>query len=256
MLVIGAVLIVVAAVLAVPAVIALLRYTAHRDFERLRPRALAARDGEDVEVTGIAVAGPAGEEESRLARIPCVWHCHEVLRHYWTPAPDPRTGERERAYDPIAEYGEGTPFGLMGLGASAERAAAVLVDPADAAADGIDLALQRVVGRPQKGVRAPADDLLPRVKGRISGLFRGETIEFEYREWLIKSGTPVTVRGRVQVRDGRPFLTAPPDDKLRITRAAEAPAQEAARSGRRALLLGGGTLASAGVGLLMVLGAV
>ncbi|MFW5415923.1 hypothetical protein J0910_04780 [Nocardiopsis sp. CNT-189] len=256
MLVIGAVLIVVAAVLAVPAVIALLRYTAHRDFERLRPRALVARDGQDIEVTGVAVAGPYGEDESRLARIACVWHCHEVLRHYWTPAPVPETGERERTYDSIAEYGEEVPFGLVGPGTPEDRAATVLVDPADAAADGIDLALQRVVGRPQKGVRAPADDLLPRVKGRISGLFRGETIEFEYREWLIKSGTPVTVRGRVQVRDGRPFLTAPPDDKLRITRTEQPPAQEAAHSARKALLLGGGTLASVGVGLLMVLGAV
>ncbi len=59
----------------------------------------------------------------------------------------------------------------------------------------------------------------------------------------------------MQVRDGRPFLTAPPDDKLRITRTEQPPAQQAARTGRRALLLGGGTVASAGVGLLLVRGA-
>ncbi|WP_017538158.1 GIDE domain-containing protein [Nocardiopsis halophila] len=256
MVVIGAVLIAAAAVLAVLAARALRRYAEQRGLERVRPRALAAMRGEDVTVTGAAVAGPGGRDESPLARLACVWHGHEVLRHYWSVEADARTGERERRADPIADYTSEEPFALVAPGEEG-TSGPVLVDPADAAVEGVELALQRVVGRPEKGVKAPADDLLPRVKGRISGLFRGETIEFEYREWLLAPGAPVAVSGRVELREGRPVIAAPPDGRVRIVRLGSADgAPEAARSRRQALLLGGGTLASACAGLLMVLGVV
>ncbi|GAB3479795.1 GIDE domain-containing protein [Nocardiopsis coralliicola] len=255
MLVVGAALIVLAAVLAVAALRAVRRYSAHRGIEGVRPRALAARVGEDVRVRGTAVPGPQGGSESRLARADCVWHGHEVLRHYWSPEPSGAEAVRERRADSIADYASAEVFSLVGASARA-GGHPVLVDPSDAAVDGVDLALQRVVGRPQKGVRAPADDLLPRVKGRISGLFRGETIEFEYREWLIRPGTPVTVEGRVELRSGRPVIAAAPGGRLRITATETAPEPAAARSGRRALLLGGTTLASATAGLALFLSAV
>lgn len=256
MVVIGAVLIAAAAVLAVLAARAVRRYAAHRGIERVRPRALAAMRGEDVSLTGAAAPGPGGAAESRLARLPCVWHGHEVLRHYWPVESGPAADERERRADSIAEYASQEPFALVAPGEEG-AAAPVLVDPADAEVVGADLALQRVVGRPEKGVKAPADDLLPRVKGRIWGLFRGETIEFEYREWLLRPGDPVAVSGRVELRDGRPVVTAPPDGRVRIERlGAAAGGPEAARSRRQALLFGGGTLASACAGLVMVLGAV
>ncbi|MFD0772926.1 GIDE domain-containing protein, partial [Streptomonospora algeriensis] len=222
------------------------------------PRALAAQAGSEVSVSGVAVPGPQGPVESRLARTDCVWHGHEVLRHYWSLTEDSGSGERVRvrACDSIADYGAGDVLGIAGSAGAAQRGRPpVLVDPEDAALSGADLCLQRVVGRPQRGVPAPADDLLPRVKGRISGLFRGETIEFEYREWVLRPGDPITVHGCVELREGHPVLTAPPDGRLRIEcRNGDAGQQERGSGGAAdALLLSGSTVVSACTGVLLVL---
>ncbi|GAB3206865.1 GIDE domain-containing protein [Marinactinospora thermotolerans] len=258
MLVIGTALLIGAAILAPPAFLALRRWLGQRALAEVRPRALAARAGRDVAIPGRAVPGPDGLVESRLARVDCVWHGHEVLRHYWTwRSPERGEGERERVRgcDPIAEYGSPELFGLAAPNGDGPPRAGVLVDPGDAEVVGVDMCLQRLVGRPQRGVPAPADDLLGRIKGRVSGIFRGETIEFEYREWVIRPGDPVVVRGRVVLRDGRPVIVAPPDGRLRIEWGAAEEAGPQAR-GAGALLLGGGTVASAFVGLALVLAGV
>jgi hypothetical protein len=255
MLVIGIALLLGAAVLAPLAFRALRRWSSHTALSAVRPRALAALAGREVQVSGVAVPGPDGAIESRLARAECVWHGHEVNRHYWSLADAaPASGERtrERACDSIADYASDEPFGIIGEGAPA-KGTPVLVAPEDAALSGVDMVLQRVVGRPQPGVPAQADDLLARVKGRISGLFRGETIEFEYREWVLRAGEPITVHGVVELRDGHPVLTAPPDGRLRIERG---PAAEPARPAPRAVdavLLGAGALATACTGVTLLL---
>ncbi|MDT0304503.1 hypothetical protein [Streptomonospora wellingtoniae] len=255
MLVIGVALLLGSAVLAPLAIRALRRWLARRAADDVRPRDLAARVGSEVSVTGVAVPGPAGAAESRLARKECVWHGHEVLRHYWSLTED-SAGERVRvrACDSIADYGASDVFGVAGGAGAGRGRQPVLVDPEDAALSGADLCLQRVVGRPQRGVPAPADDLLPRVKGRISGLFRGETIEFEYREWILRPGDAVTVHGYVELRDGRPCLTAPPDGRLRIEHGGDSGGGSPERPpATDALLLGGGTVVSACAGLLLML---
>ncbi|QBI52181.1 GIDE domain-containing protein [Streptomonospora litoralis] len=257
MLWIGVVLLLGAAILAPLAVRAVRRWFRRRDADQVRPRAMAADAGTEVTVTGVAVPGPQGPIESRLARKDCVWHGHEVLRHYWSLTEDSATGERVRvrACDSIADYGAAEVFGIAGGTATGRDRLPVLVESEDAALSGADLCLQRVVGRPQRGVPAPADDLLPRVKGRISGLFRGETIEFEYREWIIRPGDSITVHGFVDIRDGHPVITAPPDGRLRIEHRREVPPEEKPRrpGAADALLLSGGTLVSACAGLLLML---
>ncbi|MUL43313.1 hypothetical protein FZ103_19435 [Streptomonospora sp. PA3] len=258
MLFLGVALLLCAAILAPLAVRAVRRWAHRRAADDLHPRAVAARAGTEVALTGVAVPGPQGAIESRLARKDCVWHGHEVLRHYWSLTEDSATGERVRvrACDSIADYGAADVFGIAGGARSAARGRQpVLVDPEDAAFSGADLCLQRVVGRPQRGVPAPADDLLPRVKGRISGLFRGETIEFEYREWILRPGDPITVHGYLELRDGHPVVTAPPDGRLRIEHGREPSAREQPQrpAGADALLLSGGTVASACAGLLLML---
>ncbi|GAB3439423.1 hypothetical protein GCM10027570_03720 [Streptomonospora sediminis] len=259
MLVIGVALLLGAAILAPLAVRAVRRWSQRRDAGRLHAGAIAAQAGTEVSLSGVAVPGPQGAIESRLARKDCVWHGHEVLRHYWSLTEDTATGERVRvrACDSIADYGADETFGIAGgtesTGARRERLP-VLVDPEDAALSGADLCLQRVVGRPQRGVPAPADDLLPRVKGRISGLFRGETIEFEYREWIVRPGDPITVHGYLELREGHPVITAPPDGRLRIEHRGGEPAAEPQQPGATdALLLSGSTVVSACAGLLLVL---
>lgn len=257
MLVIGVALLLAAAILAPLAVRSLRRWRSRRAADDVRPRALAEQAGGEVAVSGVAVAGPQGTVESRLARSDCVWHGHEVLRHYWSLTEDSGSGERVRvrACDSIADYGAADAFGIAGsVGAVQRTRIPVLVDPADAALSGADLCLQRVVGRPQRGVPAPADDLLPRVKGRISGLFRGETIEFEYREWVLRPGDPITVYGHVELRDGHPVLIAPPDGRLRIERRRDGVEQEGggSRGAVDALLLSGSTVVAACTGVLLV----
>ncbi|MDA0565044.1 E3 ubiquitin ligase family protein [Streptomonospora sp. S1-112] len=254
LVIIGVALLLGALVLAPLAVRALRRWSHQRDLEQVRPRAFARRVGGLVTVSGVAVPGPAGPIESRLARHDCVWHGHEVLRHYWSLTQDAATGERVRVRDcdSIADYASTERFGIVADPERPRDPMPLLVEPEDAALKGADLCLQRVVGRPQRGVPAPADDLLPRVKGRISGLFRGETIEFEYREWIIRPGEPVVVTGRLELREGHPVITAPQDGRLRIEHghpAEEPPAADRAN----ALLLCGGALVSACAGLLLTL---
>ncbi|MCY9786153.1 E3 ubiquitin ligase family protein [Nocardiopsis sp. EMB25] len=216
LLVIGSVLLVAGVVLLPLTVVAVRRWLRQRGLARLRPSALAARIGRRITLTGVAAPGPAGPIASGLAGAECVWHGHEVLRHYWPLTRDRGdSAVRERACDPIAEYGSEELFGLVAEGAS-EDADRVFVDPSGSDPRDAELCLQRVVGRPQPGVAAAADDLLPRVRGRISGVFRGETIEFEYREWVIRRGARVRVTGQVQTRDGRVVITAPEGGRLTV----------------------------------------
>ena len=216
LLVIGSVLLVVAAVLLPLTVLALRRWLRQRDLTRLRPGALADMEGQRVTLTGEAVPGPDGPVVSGLAGVECVWHGHEVLRHYWSLDREPREGgSRERVCDSIADYDSEDLFGLVAEGGQADTDR-ILVDPRGTRPRGAELCLKRLVGRPQPGVASPADDLLPRVRGRISGVFRGETIEFEYREWVLRPGSRVRVTGQVRVRDGRIVLAAPEGGKLGI----------------------------------------
>ncbi|GAA0975265.1 GIDE domain-containing protein [Nocardiopsis tropica] len=216
LLVIGSALLVAAVVLLPLTVLALRRWLRQRGLAQLRPGALTAQEGRRVTLTGVAAPGPDGPITSGLAGVECVWHGHEVLRHYWPLNRDRAEGAvRERACDSIADYGSDDLFGLVaeGRGGDADR---VFVVPGDTGPKGAELCLKRLVGRPQPGVASPADDLLPRVRGRISGVFRGETIEFEYREWVIRPGARVRVTGQLRVRDGRVLLTAPEDGSITI----------------------------------------
>lgn len=216
LLVIGSALLVVAVVLAPLAFIALRRWRRQRGLALLLPAAVAEHEGKRVTLTGVAAPGPAGAIESGLAGVECVWHGHEVLRHYRPLARGQAGGQvGERACDSIADYGSDDLFGLVGEGRSG-NAQRIFVDPAGTEPQEAELCLKRQVGRPQPGVAAAADDLLPRVRGRISGVFRGETIEFEYREWIIRTGASVRVTGRVHARDGRVVLAGSDEDPLTI----------------------------------------
>ncbi|WP_328806972.1 GIDE domain-containing protein [Nocardiopsis coralli] len=216
LLVIGSALLVAAVVLLPLTVIGLRRWLRQQGIARLRPSALAAQQGERVTLTGVAAPGPAGTISSGLAGAGCVWHGHEVLRHYWPLNRDGGdSAVRQRTCDSIAEYTSEDLFGLVPEGGDPEGER-IFVDPDESEQRGAELCLQRVVGRPQPGVAAAADDLLPRVKGRISGVFRGETIEFEYREWVIRRGQSVRVTGVPAVRDGQVVITAPEGGKLLV----------------------------------------
>ncbi|MEY9214765.1 hypothetical protein NI17_018180 [Thermobifida halotolerans] len=256
MLVIGIALLVGAAILAPLGFLALRRWSHQRALAELRPRAFAALAGSEVTLHGLAAAGPGGVVESRLAGVECVWHGHEVVRHYATWRTTEGTGERQQVLgdDSIADYGFPEPFAITGSHGGRPGEPPILVDPGEADTTGINLCLQRVVSRPQRGVPAPADDLLGRVKGRISGVFRGETIEFEYRERAIRAGDPIVVRGRVELRGGRPVVVAPHDGRLSIEHGEEAPPPVSGQPVARALLLGGGALVSGVAGLLLTLG--
>ncbi|MFE3460149.1 hypothetical protein ACFXKD_21600 [Nocardiopsis aegyptia] len=251
LLVIGSALLIAAVVLLPLAVIGLRRWLRQRGVAQLRPRSLAALEGRRVTLSGIAAPGPAGPITSGLAGAECVWHGHEVLRHYWPLNHDGGT-VRERACDPIAEYGGEELFGLVAEGDPADGDR-IFVDPGEADTRGTELCLKRVVGRPQPGVAAAADDLLPRVRGRISGVFRGETIEFEYREWVIRPGARLRVSGRVQLRDGRVVLVAPEGGKLAIEHGVDAQPARTPPRRREAVALTVAFGACAAVGAVLVL---
>ncbi|MFD6096863.1 GIDE domain-containing protein [Nocardiopsis flavescens] len=251
LLVIGSVLLVAALVLLPLAALALRRWRRQLGLARLEPASLAAREGRRVTLTGVAAPGPAGSVSSGLAGVECVWQGHEVLRHY---LPLQQEGAvQERTCDSIADYGSEDLFGLVAQGRplDGER---IFVDPAGAPRPkDAELCLQRVVGRPQPGVASPADDLLPRVRGRISGVFRGETIEFEYREWVIRPGAPVRVTGELRERDGRLVVVAPEDGALAVEHGVADRAPHASPRRREALLVTVAFAVTALSGLLLVL---
>jgi hypothetical protein len=219
--VIGVALLAIAVVLLPLAVVGLRRWLRQRGLAQLMPGALAARQGQRVTLTGVAAPGPAGPIESGLAGAECVWHGHEVLRHYRPLVRDRAEGAvGERACDSIADYGSEDLFGLVAEGRSG-ASQRIYVDPEGAEPRDAELCLKRLVGRPQPGVAAAADDLLPRVRGRISGIFRGETIEFEYREWIIRPGARLRVTGELRLRDGRVVLVAPEGGSLSVEHGVE-----------------------------------
>ncbi|MBR8741833.1 GIDE domain-containing protein [Nocardiopsis sp. MG754419] len=230
LLVIGLALLAIAVVLLPLALMGLRRWHRQRGFALLLPSALIEHEGSRVTLTGVTAPGPAGPLASGLAGVECVWHGHEVLRHYRPLARDQVEGQvSDRTCDSIADYGSEDLFGLVGEGRAADGQR-IFVDPAGTAPQEAELCLKRKVGRPQPGVAAAADELLPRVRGRISGIFRGETIEFEYREWVIRPGAPVRVTGRVRTRDGRMVLVGSEEDPLIIEHGVrEGPARVAPR---------------------------
>ncbi|WP_017585787.1 GIDE domain-containing protein [Nocardiopsis ganjiahuensis] len=236
-MVIGVALLAIAVVLLPLTVIGLRRWLRQRGLAQLLPSALAARQGQRVTLTGVAAPGPTGPIESGLAGAECVWHGHEVLRHYRPLARDRADGAvSERACDSIADYGSEDLFGLVAEGRSGESQR-IYVDPKDTEPRDAELCLKRLVGRPQPGVAASADDLLPRVRGRISGVFRGETIEFEYREWIIRPGARLRVTGELSVRDGRVVLVAPQDGSLSVEHGVQERPTRVSPRRREALLL-------------------
>jgi hypothetical protein len=251
LLVIGSALLIAAVALLPLTVIGLRRWLRQRGVARLRPRALAALEGQRVTLSGTAAPGPAGPITSGLAGVECVWHGHEVLRHY-RPLNQDGGAVRERACDSIAEYGGEELFGLVAEGGRVDGDR-IFVDPGDADPRGVELCLKRVVGRPQPGVAAGADDLLPRVRGRISGVFRGETIEFEYREWIIRPGARVRVSGQVQVRGGRVVLVSPEGGKLRIEHGADVQPVRTPPRRREAVVLSVGLAVCGLAGAVLVL---
>ncbi|MDT0328264.1 GIDE domain-containing protein [Nocardiopsis lambiniae] len=251
LLVIGSVLLVIALVLLPVAILGLRRWRRQQGLARIEPAALAARTGQRVTLTGVAAPGPAGAVTSGLAGVECVWHGHEVLRHY---IPLQRDGAvQERTCDSIADYGSEELFGLVAEGRRLDGDR-IFVDPRDAPrVRDAELCLKRVVGRPQPGVASPADDLLPRVRGRISGVFRGETIEFEYREWVVRPGSRVRVTGELSERDGRIVLTAPRDGSLTVEHGVADRTDHTSPRRREALLLNVACVVCALSGILLVL---
>lgn len=255
MLAIGIALLLGAALLMAAALVAGRRWTRRSRLLELRPQAIATQAGKQVSLHGEVRPGPGGGIESRLAGASCVWHAHEVLRHYRHLAPGrgAEHGDGEHGCDSIADYGSTDLFALVGpCRTERDPARLVLVDPADAEFVKVDMCLQRLVGRPQRGVAAQADDLLARVKGRISGVFRGETLEFEYREWVIRPGESVVVHGQVALREGRPVLVAPPDGRLRIESGGVEYTTERPTA-TTALMFGAAAIASAGSGATLLL---
>nr|WP_221442236.1 E3 ubiquitin ligase family protein [Nocardiopsis algeriensis] len=250
---IGWVLLAAAVVLLPLALLALRRWRRQRGLALLRPAELARHAGRRVTLTGVAAPGPGGTVASGLAGVDCVWHGHEVLRHYMPLGKEGTV--RERTCDSIADYGSEELFGLVAPGQSPDGAR-VLVDPGDTRPGDAELCLQRVVGRPQPGVASPADDLLPRVRGRISGVFRGETIEFEYREWVIRPGVRVRVTGTLRVRDGHVVMTASEGGKLLVEHdAADRPRRDSPRRVEAVALTAAALLcAAAGAVLLLLAG--
>ena len=253
LLVIGSVLLVVAMVLLPLTVITLRRRLYQRRPTLLGPSTLRAGEGRPVTLVGTAVPGPEGPLRSGLAEVECVWHGHEVLRHY---RPLNRgngdTEVRERACDTIADHRAEELFGLTTEGRT-DDGDQIHVDPAGTEPVGAELCLKRLVGPPQPGSAQVVDYLLPRVRGRISGVFRGETIEFEYREWVIRPGSRLRVSGVLRKRNGRMVVAAPEDGSLTIEHGVDAqPVYTPARRTKMLVPTAFVVCATAGTVLLLV----
>ncbi|MQA97259.1 MAG: hypothetical protein GEV11_22435 [Streptosporangiales bacterium] len=153
--------------------------------------------GDIVEVRGTARAHGTTQVAS-LSETACVWHAHEVRRHYRPSA------EAEPVWDRIADHASGTAFTVV------QGGRAVLVAPGKAWPDGASEVLSRRIGPPKRGERSPDADLMRRVNGRISGVFRGETLAFEYLEWAVPEGASLRVRGHIGEHQGHPALLLTP----------------------------------------------
>ncbi|PRY00768.1 GIDE domain-containing protein [Allonocardiopsis opalescens] len=227
----GAALVIVAALVAPLAWTALRRWWREAARRRMAP---PPEPGVPAVLVGTAAPGPGGPVESRLAGVECVWHGHEVRRHYRTrPAPRRRPAHAETAERPDPSQGGEAPPGELRWDSIAEFTSPdtfvltgpfgrLLVDGREAVPDDALMCLQRVISRSAER-SGKGDDLLARVAGRISGVFRGETLEFEYLEWVVRPGEQLEVTGAVEERDGVPVLTAPPDGRLRFAAAPPAP---------------------------------
>ena len=251
LLVIGSVLLVVAMVL-LPLTVITLRRGCISDVHPPGPIDTARRRRQAGDPGRHGRPGPEGPQVRAGRGRMCLARTR-VLRHY---RPLNRgngdTEVRERACDTIADHRAEELFGLTTEG-RADDGDQIHVDPAGTEPVGAELCLKRLVGPPQPGSAQVVDDLLPRVRGRISGVFRGGTIEFEYREWVIRPGSRLRVSGVLRKRNGRMVVAAPEDGSLTIEHGVDAqPVYTPARRTKMLVPTAFVVCATAGTVLLLV----
>lgn len=192
---------------------------------------------EHVEVEGTAQPGAKGLLTSEVSKTECVWHRHQVTRKYKDVTTDSegkrRTTTREEV---VAKNTTKEPFLLRDADGD------VTIVPSTAV----------------KGARKSVSEFRE-AKGRNKqtklelGSFSlslptadrdGETIGYQYEEWVLTADTPIFVQGEAVDRNGKLQIRDPKGkEKLLITTSSEDELLDEVRGdGRKNLLFGAGAV--------------
>jgi E3 Ubiquitin ligase len=195
------------------------------------------------EVTGASAAGPLGELQSELARLPCVWFRYEIRRRYWntTTDSDGRTSRAERT-ESVAKLASSQPFLLT------DETGSVLIHPGSLAID----QAERVVDRFEPAAQSN-NSLTVSIGGITFGNRGNDTIGYEYEEWVVRPGTRLYVLGEATDQNGELAIGKPADGGVFvISTRSETELRESAQRTQRILMWVGLAAAVVGIALLVV----
>jgi len=150
---------------------------------------------QQVELAGKAVAGPGGLLTSEMSKTSCVWHHHRVTRKYRKVSHDSK-GNRQTstAEEVVTENVTHDSFLLR------DAEGDITLVPGDEV-DGARKALSEF----REGDR----DRVELFGFSFAGNNDGDTLGYEYEEWVLAPDTAIFVQGEVSDRDGTLRVTEP-----------------------------------------------
>lgn len=179
------------------------------------------------EVVATTQAGPDGLLISEFAKVPCVWHRHEVHRRYRQTTRDSQGRQQvSEQTETVARQRSGQAI-LVGDGTGT-----VYVDP-----------------------HGLLDDAQEQVLSRFEAHADGDTIGYEHVEWVLRAGVRLYVHGEASDASGSLMITEPKSGPFVASRRTE---EELKRSATRTQLISAfGGLAAFVTGLaLLVIGVI
>lgn len=195
------------------------------------------------EVVGAAHPRPEGLLNSQLSGTECVWHRHEVVRHY--EHVHYRDGRRRvnKRKETVAEHTSWEGYALRD-----DQNALIGVDPNGTAPDRPEQVVSRFEPHQPDG---------PNLFGlQLPRMFNsGGTIGYEYKEWVIRPGTRLYVLGEVHDKIG-PLVIGKPEGEGHFIISTRSEQELREQRGTQHKWLSVGVLVAAPAGLVFtVLGA-
>jgi hypothetical protein len=175
------------------------------------------------EVVATTQAGPTGLLTSEFARVPCVWHRHEVRRRYRQTTRDSQGRQQvSEQTETVTRQRSGQAI-LVGDGTGT-----IYVDP--------------------RGLQGDAEE---QVLSRFEPRAEGDTIGYEHVEWVLRAGVQLYVHGEASDASGSLMITQPKSGPFVASRRTE---EELKRSATRTQLISAyGGLAAFALGVVLLI---
>ncbi|KAA2256929.1 helicase [Solihabitans fulvus] len=195
------------------------------------------------EVIGTTQPAPNGLLASQLTQTPCVWHRHEIIRRYRKVRHDSE-GRRHTSEhtETVSKFTSDTPILV------ADQTGSVLVRPSGLRSD----AIEQVLSRFERHSATVGQIVSSMVLG---GWYDGDTIGYEYKEWVVRPGVRLYVHGEASDQSGQLVFGKPAKGPFIVSNRTEEELRRSSGVQQKVYAFGGLAVVILGL-VLVVVGAV